>query len=1055
MRNHGIRFENCTNSWENGLPIGNGVFGSLIYYKENKLFIPLNHYEIYYNISKAVLPKDKLAEMAISDNPGSVLKGRIDRAIKNQQFADENGLFSMYNVDRNGLPTSMGAFSGSYPQTGDLTYSFCDCMKECDSLLKLDIEKATVTLECEKDDKNFSLSTIFARKDLVVTKIKQSQHGLVKTLNLSLLPVRDADFPEVEYYTVDNHTFGWKVKLMLSGSKEGDKPFEYAGTVRLIGATAKLELGENQADLIINAEKEFTVLTHVCTDWRYENPAKSGVELIDEYEKTLKDIYDEHKNYWKDFFSHCAIEIPDAFLERVWYINQYALDCCSGKDGIMKHHACGLNGLWDVKRPTLWGSMWYWDVNIQAAFAGVFSSNHMHLGKVFSDGLNTYTDLAKRYAMNTHGKHGIAFDYPYTCYFSVWPWCAQYLWQQYEYTQDLDYLKEEAYPLFKDMAVFALEMFEYDEKKDRFFIYPDISPEQGPLSHNTVITIGATKKFLQFTIEAAELLGDDDKMIDDLRNLYAKMPEYPTTEEGDYGKRYLDSEEAPANLWIRHPGMLMPCFPAGEAGLLTDCSAEQFEILKNTLAYLEDRCEIGVFGGSWLAAAAARLGEGQKALRYLYEMGIDHMLRSNGLCAEETERFINHCLLLRQPLYYPCMVEYTGEMICALNEMIIQSFGKAINVFPALPNGDPEYDRVRKFGYSNEDMPRHFATYDAWHDVRIDTMRTRGAFLVSAKLTEGKLDYIKVDSLAGKKCCITSPYIDKDFKVFCDGNQIPFAWDGDIVCFETVAGASYVIGATADAYTAPEEKEANDKVAYHTSVSKRRVYLGEDADTAYQKAIDSFTRDYQFGSQRIPNCNLYRFDFGFIPGLKKNDNHYNADRFYQYHTTMTDKPGTAQTYIRMVDPKDRLKMDEFKHQSGTVGLPWYNNSKLYDCAFSVQQGFGFKTIDNLNFGDSEGPDCLRRDFAEGSEENEFIIEVNSGAYEIFICSGDANEDSVTMLSVNGNAVAGGEVVKKGEWQCKILPVVVEKDGFINIKVSTKAGYKWKMNYLHLNRTRKF
>ena len=162
MRNHGIRFENCTNSWENGLPIGNGVFGSLIYYKENKLFIPLNHYEIYYNISKAVLPEDKLAEMAISENPGSVLKGRIDRAIKNQQFADENGLFSMYNVDRNGLPSSMGAFSGSYPQTGDLTYSFCDCMKECDSLLKLDIEKATVTLECEKDDKNFSLSTIFA-----------------------------------------------------------------------------------------------------------------------------------------------------------------------------------------------------------------------------------------------------------------------------------------------------------------------------------------------------------------------------------------------------------------------------------------------------------------------------------------------------------------------------------------------------------------------------------------------------------------------------------------------------------------------------------------------------------------------------------------------------------------------------------------------------------------------------------------------------------------------------------------------------------------------------
>ncbi len=1053
MRNHGIRFENCTNNWENGLPIGNGVFGSLIYYKENKLFIPLNHYEIYYNISKRVLPKDQLAGMEISDHPGSVLEERRKRAAYNDE--SDNGLFSMYDVYRNQGPTSMGAFTGSYPQTGDLTYSLCDCMQECNSLLKLDVEKATVTLECEKDDKKLSMATIFARQDLAVTKINQSKHGLVKKLNLSLFPVRDADFPEVEYYTVDNHTFGWKVKLMLTGSKEDDKPFEYAGTVRLVGATAALEQGENQCDLIINAEKEFTVLTTVCTDWRYEDPAQSGIELIDEYEKNLVDIYKEHKEYWEEYFSHCAIELPDQFIERVWYINQYALDCCSGKDGIMKHHACGLNGLWDVKRPTLWGSLWYWDVNIQAAFAGVFSSNHMHLGKVFSDGLNTYTDLAKRYAMNAHGKNGIAFDYPYTCYFSVWPWCAQYLWQQYEYTQDLEYLRNEAYPLFKDMAVFALEMFEYDEKKDRFFIYPDISPEQGPLSHNTVITIGATKKFLQFTLEAAELLGDNDEMIPALRNLYEKMPDYPTTEDGNYGKRYLDSEEAPANLWIRHPGMLMPCFPAGEAGLLTDCPEKQIEILKNTLSYLEDRCEVGVFGGSWLAAAAARLGQGQKALRFLYEMGMDHMLRSNGLCAEETERFINHCLLLRQPIYYPCMVEYTGEMICALNEMLIQSFGKAINVFPALPDGDPEYARVRKFGYSNEDMPRYFATYDGWKDVRIDTMRTRGAFLVSAKLTDGKLNFIKVDSLAGKHCRVTSPYIDKNMQVFCNRKKIDFVWEDDIICFDTVKGESYVIGSTADAFVVPESKEANDKVTYHTSVLKHRVYLGENADTAYQKAIDGFTRDSMFGSQHIPNRNVYRFDFGYIPDLKKNDNHYNADRFYQIHRTMTDKPGVAMTYIRMYDPKERLQMENFKHQSGTVGLPWYNNRKLFDPAFSIQQGFGFKDITTVNFCDSEGPDILRRDFAEGTEENEFIIEVNSGAYEMFVCSGDANEDSVTLLSLNGNAVAGGEVIKKGSWQCKILPVVMENDGYITLKVSTKSGYKWKMNFMHLNRTRKF
>lgn len=1054
MRNHGIRFENCTNDWSNGLPIGNGVFGSLIYYQENKLFVPLNHYEVYYNISKRVLPEDQLAAMPISENPGETLAERTSRAAYND--CSNNGLFSMYDVYRNKGGSSMGIFASSYPQTGDLTYSFCDCMKDCDSLLKLDVEKATVTLECEKDDKNFSMSTIFARQDLVVTKVKQSCHGIVKKLNLSLFPVRDADFPEVEYYTVDNRTFGWKVKLMLSGSKEGDKPFEYAGTVRLIGATATLEQGENQADLIINAEKEFTVLTHVCTDWRYEDPAKSGVELVKEYEDTLADIYDEHKKYWEDFFSHCAIEIPDAFLERVWYVNQYALDCCSGKDGIMKHHACGLNGLWDVKRPTLWGSMWYWDVNIQAAFAGVFSSNHMHLGKVFSDGLNTYTDLAKRYAMNAHGKNGIAFDYPYTCYFSVWPWCAQYLWQQYEYTQDIDYLREEAYPLFKDMAVFALEMFEYDEKKDKFFIYPDISPEQGPLSHNTVITIGATKKFLQFTIQAAELLGDDDKMIDDLRNLYAKLPDYPTSNVGGWGERFIDSEEASPNMWIRHPSMLMPIFPTGEIGLLSGCTSEQMQIAKNTLSYLEDRCEVGIFGGSWLAATAARLGLGQKALRLLYEKGIDHMLRSNGLSAEATERYTNRSLTMRQPFYYPCMMEYTGEMLAAVNEMLLQSFGKAINVFPALPDGDKEFERYINKGYTHEDYLEYGKHYNGWSDVRIDTMRTRDAFLISAKLKDKKLNFIKVDSLAGKVCRITSPYIDKNFKVFCDGKETPFAWDGDIVCFETVAGASYVIGASADAYTAPVETESNDKVTYHTSaLLKRRVYLGENDDTAYQKILDGFTRDSMYSALHIPSRAVWRFDFGIIPDMKKNDKHYDADRPPQDYWDIENRNYQATTYIRFTDPKERKKMKEFKHQSGTIGLPWYNNAKLFDCALSVQQGFGFKDIDNISFCDSEGPDTLRRDFAEGSQDNEFIVEVPAGTYEMLVCSGDQYEDSFTELSIDGCQTAEVQVLKKGKWQCKILPFIMEDDGFVHLKVKTKAGYKWKLNFIHINKNSQF
>ena len=60
---HSVVFKNQTNKWDTALLLGNGIFGAMLFYEKNKLFMPMNHYEVYYNISSEVLPKDKLAAM--------------------------------------------------------------------------------------------------------------------------------------------------------------------------------------------------------------------------------------------------------------------------------------------------------------------------------------------------------------------------------------------------------------------------------------------------------------------------------------------------------------------------------------------------------------------------------------------------------------------------------------------------------------------------------------------------------------------------------------------------------------------------------------------------------------------------------------------------------------------------------------------------------------------------------------------------------------------------------------------------------------------------------
>ncbi len=996
---HNVCFKNRKNDWSNALPLGNGCFGAMAFY-DGAYTLAMNHYEVYYNISPTVLPSEQLKNLKTPEVLGAAYENTRKRADLNQPSEGEP--FYYYRLSKAQGPSYAAAeYSNSYPATGELRFGFDDNVIKGDSELRLDVERAAVTLDL---DKRLSLETVVLRSDCIVTKVCQKAPDLVKTISILYPDCRGREYPLVDVMQVSPSVFAYKVKIQLSE----DTPFYFAGVIRLIGATGRLE--KNVINVI--ADGDFSVLTGIYTDWKYEDPLQGGLAEIEREVEKLDASYKEHINYWTEFFSRSRICLPDKFLENVYYINQYALDCSSGRDGVMKHHACGLNGLWAVRHPNLWGSRWYWDVNIQAAFAGVFSSNRTELGKVFSDGLLSYVDLAERYARNSHNLDGVAMDYPHMAYYCMWPWCAQYLWSQYEYTKDLDYLRDEAYPLFKKLCKFALGVFEFDEQRGCYVVYPDISPEQGPLAHNTVITVSSVKYMLKFTLESAELLGDKDELLSDIRRLYDGLPEYPTGTD-NFGRHFLDSEDAPVNLWIRHPSMLMPIFPTGEINI--DSDPRTIETALNTIKYLSENCEIGVFQVSWLAAAAARLGKGQMALRLLYEMGLDHLIRSNGLAAEENERFMNVCLIMRQPFYYPCMMEFTGEMLAAVNEMLMQSDGGVIRLFPAMPDGDKEYDRLIRRGVSLDEYDCRYSEYPAWKDVRFERLLARGAFEVSAELKESAVAWVKITSRVGGRVKITSPYSLDNLKVFVNGQAVEYSIEGNYIEFDTTSGGTYTLLSSADCIIPDAVEPEGNGVMTHLSYTKRHIYIGEDSETEYHRAIDAFVRDWYLGNVRMENHTVYKFDFGG-----------------------TSTKNYAKEFPSPCFAAERLLMI----QMACV--------RLKELSYSVYQGYGFTSAEGISCQDRGTPDELRRDFVEGTEDTEFLIEATRGQYELLAVCGDSEEESVTILEAVGGRRCGGKVVPAGQYQCSLLPLVQEEDGCIRLKVSTTPGHKWKLNLLFMN-----
>ena len=161
---HAITFKNQVNHWDNALPLGNGVFGCMVYYEKNKLHLPMNHYEVYYNIAEAVLPEDLMKAQQEITQPGAPRAARTQIAENNTPTPGE--AFYYYRMDRSaavenpgkdgplldfGSSYAIGQFSGSYPATGNITYSFDESLKAAESLLALYTEDAKVHLSLDKD----------------------------------------------------------------------------------------------------------------------------------------------------------------------------------------------------------------------------------------------------------------------------------------------------------------------------------------------------------------------------------------------------------------------------------------------------------------------------------------------------------------------------------------------------------------------------------------------------------------------------------------------------------------------------------------------------------------------------------------------------------------------------------------------------------------------------------------------------------------------------------------------------------------------------------------
>jgi hypothetical protein len=152
--------------------------------------------------------------------------------------------------------------------------------------------------------------------------------------------------------------------------------------------------------------------------------------------------------------------------------------------------------------------------------------------------------------------------------------------------------------------------------------------------------------------------------------------------------------------------------------MTADNPADRELLNQSVLHWLTTDGARGINGWSRAAAASlyATLGDGDNALKQIHgHMADKRFVRPNTMYIEGSP-----------------VIECSIVLNRSLQDMLLQSWGDKINVFPAIPA--------------------------AWTNAVFQDLRAEGAFLVSASRKDGKTEWVRIQSLAGEPCRVQAVF---------------------------------------------------------------------------------------------------------------------------------------------------------------------------------------------------------------------------------------------------------------------------------------------------------